>query len=147
MSDSGPGRWLLVAAAAVVVATIVAAVATMGLPSTQREIRLDERRVRDLQRIDTAVNGYANDHGSLPLDLATLTAQPGRRLAVADPVDASPYSYEPVDARTFRLCAVFITDTAEPPQAEDARVADEWLHGAGRQCFQRKLKKDRSKAD
>ena len=145
MSGGGPGRWLLVAAAVVVVATIVAAVATMGLPSTQREIRLDERRVRDLQRIVTAVNGYAEDHGSLPSDLATLAAQPGRRLAIADPVDASPYAYEPIDERTFRLCAVFTTDTAEPPQAEDARVADEWLHGTGRQCFQRKLKKDRSK--
>ena len=147
MSNSGPGRWLLVAAAVVVVATIVAAVATMGLPSTQRDIRLDERRVRDLQRIDTAVHGYAGSHGSLPPDLATLAAQPGRSLAIADPVDASAYTYEPIDERTFRLCAVFITDTAEPPQAEDARVADEWLHGAGRHCFQRKLKKDRSKED
>lgn len=147
MSQDGPGRWLLVAAAVVVVATIVAAVATMGLPSTQREIRLDERRVRDLQRIVTAVDGYAGDHGSLPPDLATLAARPGLRLAITDPVDASPYSYEPTGERTFRLCAVFSTDTAEPPQAEGARVADEWLHGAGRQCFQRKLKKDRSKQD
>ena len=147
MSEGGPGRWLLVAAAVVVVATIVAAVATMGLPSTQREIRLDERRVRDLQRIVTAVDAYAANHGSLPPDLATLAAQPGLRLAIADPVDASPYSYEPTGERTFRLCAVFSTDTAEPPQAGDARVADEWLHGAGRQCFPRKLKKDSSKQD
>lgn len=147
MSQEGPGRWLLVAAAVVVVATIVAAVATMGLPSTQREIRLDERRVRDLQRIVTAVHAHAGNHGSLPPDLATLAAQPGLRLAIADPVDASPYTYEPIDERTFRLCAVFTTDTAQPPQAEDARVADEWLHGSGRQCFQRKLRKDTSKQD
>lgn len=146
MSVSGPGRWLLVAAAVVVIATIVAAVTTMGLPSTQRDIRLDERRVHDLQRIVTALHAYAENHGSLPPDLATLAAQPGLNLAIADPVDASPYAYEPTGERTFRLCAVFITDTAEPPQAEDARVADEWLHGAGRQCFQRKLK-DRSKKD
>ena len=145
MSQEGPGRWLLVAAAVVVVATIVAAVATMGLPSTQRDIRMDERRVRDLQRIVTAVNGYAGNHGSLPPDLATLAAQPGLRLAIADPVDASPYSYEPIDQRTFRLCAMFTTDTAQPPQAEDAAVPDDWLHGIGRQCFQRKLTKGRSK--
>ena len=143
----GPGRWLLVAAAVVVVATIVAAVATMGLPSTQREIRLDERRVRDLQRIVTAVNGHAKNRGSLPPDIATLAAQPGVRLAISDPVDASPYTYEILNGRTFRLCAVFSTDTADPPQADDPGIADEWLHGAGRHCFLRKLKQDGSKQD
>lgn len=139
MSEGAIGRWLLVAAAVVVVATIIAAVATMGLPATQRDIGLDERRVRDLQRIVTAVHSHATAHGSLPQDLATLAAQPGRRLAMFDPGGA-PYTYEPAGERTFRVCAVFTTDTAQPPQAEDARVADEWLHGSGPQCFQRTLR-------
>lgn len=139
MSEAGIGRWLLVAAAVVVIATVIAAVATMGLPSTQRDIALDERRVHDLQRIATAVRSYAESSGELPPDLATLAAQPGRRLAIVDP-DGTAYSYGRTGDRTFRLCAVFVTDTAQPPQAEDVRVADEWLHGTGRQCFQRKLK-------
>lgn len=146
MSPDGPGRWLLVAAAVVVVGTIIAAIAAIGLPSTQRDVGLDERRVRDLQRIVAGVQSHADEHGSLPPDLATLAAQPGRRMSIADPVDASPYAYEPTGDRTFRLCANFVTDTAEPPQAEDVRIADEWLHGIGRRCFQRKLK-DRAKAD
>lgn len=139
MSEGAIGRRLLVAAAVVVVATLIAAVATMGLPSTQRDIGLDERRVRDLQRIVTAVHSHAGANGSLPPDLATLAAQPGRRLVIVDPGGA-PYTYEPTGERTFRLCAAFTTDTAEPPQAEDARIADEWLHGIGAQCFQRTLK-------
>lgn len=141
MSEARIGRWLLVAAAVVVVATMIAAVATMGLPSTQRDIGLDQRRMHDLQRIDTAVRSYAETNDSLPPDLATLAAQPGRRLSTLDPGGVA-YGYESTGAQTFRLCAEFITDTAQPPQAEDAPVADEWLHGTGRQCFQRKLKQN-----
>jgi hypothetical protein len=143
VSEAGIGRWLLVAAAVVVIATVIAAVATMGLPSTQRDIGLDERRVHDLQRISTSVRSYAETSGALAPDLATVAAQPGHRLAIIDPGGA-PYSYERSGDRTFRLCAVFVTDTAQPPQAEDVRIADEWLHGTGRQCFQRRLKQDPS---
>jgi len=140
MSVGSGGRWLAVAAGVVVVATVVAAIVVMGSPSVQRAAKLDNRRVRDLDRIVDVIGHYVEREHSLPPDLATLAREPGRRLAIADPVDGSPYAYEITGARTFRLCAVFTTDTARAPEGSERWRGEEWNHGTGRQCFDRKVK-------
>lgn len=48
----------------------------------------------------------------LPVDLASLSREPGRRLSIADPATDLPYVYEITGDRDYRLCAVFTTDTA-----------------------------------
>jgi hypothetical protein len=144
MSVGSGGRWLAVAAGAVVVATVVAAIVVMGSPSAQRAAKLDSRRVRDLDRIVDVIGHYVERERSLPPDLATLAREPGRRLAIVDPVDGSPYAYEITGARTFRLCAVFATDTAKSHEGSERWRGDEWHHGTGRQCFDRKVKEDRA---
>ena len=138
MSEGTIGRWLLIVAGIVVVATIVAGIAVMGPPSVQRDEHLDQRRVRDLSRIVDGVGSYVKRHESLPPDLDTLARQPGWRLSIVDPVDGSPYTYEVIGDRTFRLCAVFATDTATPRDDDGSWMEDQWRHGAGRQCFDRK---------
>lgn len=132
------GRWLALVAGVVVVATVAAAIAVMGPPWTQREARFDRRRVEDLERIVDAIARYAETHDALPPDLATLARQPGLRLAIADPKNQAPYAYEVTGARSYRLCATFATDTA----AERAGfwTHEDWSHGAGRQCFDRRRK-------
>lgn len=142
MSEGSAGRWLLVAAGIVVVATIAAGIAVMGGPSQQRDRRIDERRVRDLDRIVDAVGKYVEDRGSLPPTLDALAGQPGRRLSIADPVDGAPYAYRIVGDRAFRLCADFVTDTSTTPDMAEPGPGDrdEWLHGAGRQCFERTVR-------
>lgn len=139
MSESAIGRWLAVAAGVVVLATIIAAIATMGSPSTQRDIRMDERRVGDLERIARAVERYQHRHDVLPPDLATLASEPGQNLAIFDPVDGAAYGYEVTDDDRYRLCAEFITDTGQLPGNGRPMVGEDWLHGRGRQCFDRKL--------
>lgn len=139
MSAAPLGRWLLIAAALVIAATVAAAIAVMGSPSAQREARLDQRRVRDLDRIADAVREHARRHGQPPADLAMLARQPGVRLAIADPVSAAPYAYRVDDARSFRLCARFGTDTAATTDEEQRWIDRRWLHGAGEQCFDLKV--------
>jgi hypothetical protein len=138
MNEGTIGRWVLVAAGIVVIATIVAAISVMGLPSAQRDQQLDQRRVQDLRRIVEAVDSYVATRRSLPPNLQALASQPGRSLSIVDPVDGSPYAYEVIDARAFRLCAAFATDTAAYRQDDGPWLEDRWLHGAGRQCFDRK---------
>ena len=135
------GRWLVIAASMVVIATVVAAIVVMGSPSAQRESRLDERRVRDLDRIAGAVRNHAEQHGALPADLATLAKRPGQRISFVDPKDGSPYAYEVTGARNFRLCAVFATDTATTPANLEFEPGDDWIHGVGRHCFDRNARK------
>lgn len=138
MSEGKVGRWLAIVASLVVVATVVAAIAVMGSPSAQREAKLDHKRIRDLDRIVNAASSYVEHERSLPGDLATLAGQSGLRLSIVDPGDGSPYTYEVTGDRTFRLCAVFATDTART--AAEPWVGDKWSHGSGRQCFDRKTK-------
>lgn len=139
-TESMLGRWLVIAASVVVVTTVIAAILVMGSPSTQRELRLDQKRVGDLGRIANAVRNHAERHGALPKDLTTLASQPGRWISFVDPKDGSPYAYEVTGARTFRLCAVFATDTAKTENA-GFESGDDWIHGIGRQCFDLRAKK------
>lgn len=140
MSADGAGRRLLIVAGAVVIAVVAVAIAVMGSPSAQRKAKLDDRRVHDLQRIVDAVDRYYEHHDALPPDLATLAAQPGLRLAIADPVDGTPYDYEIAGGRGFRLCATFTTDTADiRPRMRPWSPA--WNHDAGRGCFDRRAGK------
>ncbi|WP_196778836.1 DUF5671 domain-containing protein [Lysobacter silvisoli] len=133
------GRGLLIATAAIIVATVVAAIATTGGPAAQRAMRLDQRRVEDLTRIGYAVTHYYNQHQRLPSDLRTLAAQPGMKLSIVDPVTRAPYGYQAGEGKQYRVCASFTTDTA---QAEDTRYGlnDDWLHDVGEQCFEREVK-------
>jgi len=133
------GRWLAIAASAIVVATVAIAIVVMGSPSAQREAKLDSRRIDDLVHIVRVIGNYVEAHGALPPDLATLARQPGQRLSITDPVDGTPYGYEATGERTFRLCAVFASDTARIPAAGGRWSADEWNHDVGPQCFERKV--------
>jgi len=164
MSIAQPGRLLIAIAAMVILATVVAAVVVMESPQTQRERRIDARRVADLTQIEDAIDRYYQEHGALPRDLATLAAKPGQRLSVVDPETGRGYRYE-IDgaridgasisgagingagingaginktrmdeARAYRLCAEFTTDTATQRVDWDD---PQWAHGAGMTCFRR----------
>lgn len=133
-----PGRLLAIVASVAVATTIAVALLTLGSPSQQRQVRLDQRRVEDLQRIDRLAALYWRSHGTLPADLSTLASQPGQRLAITDPVDAAPYAYAVTGTRRFRLCAVFATDTAH--RAGPEPLGEEWNHGIGRHCFDRSVR-------
>ncbi len=131
------GRRLAIAASVVVLATVVASVWVTGSPSAQREARLDERRVGDLDNIKDAIRSYTQEHGVLPANMVALKSQPGIRLSIADPVTGAPYEYVATGARTYQLCARFTTDTAlQMPNDYQSRDAH-WAHGIGRQCFER----------
>jgi type II secretory pathway pseudopilin PulG len=131
------GRRLAIAASVVVLATVVASVWVTGSPSAQREARLDERRVGDLDNIKDAIRSYTQEHDALPADLAELKTQPGIRLSIADPVTAAPYEYVATGARTYQLCARFTTDTAQQMPNDYQSRDVHWAHGIGRQCFDR----------
>jgi hypothetical protein len=142
MSTGNAGRWLAIAASVVVVATVVAAMLVMGSPASQRESRMDRKREQDMERIAMVIDLRAKTGQRLPVDLASLAREPGRRLSIADPATEAPYAYQVTGDRSYRLCAVFTTDTAQ--ESRKAWIDQDWLHGKGRHCFDRKVdaKKD-----
>ncbi|HRN63041.1 MAG TPA: hypothetical protein PK743_09295 [Luteimonas sp.] len=136
------GRMLLILAAVAVAATVAAAVAVIGLPDEQRIAQLDARRVQDLQRIEAAIDGYARQRDALPGTLDELPGGTDRLLALADPDTGAAYGYEVVDARRYRLCADFSTDSRSAGLRADASVIEGWRHPAGRHCFERRRPAD-----
>lgn len=131
------GKWLAIGGTLLAVVAIVLAVRLMGSPMAQRQARIDENRVRDLDMIVDATRGFARAHKALPAQLEELNRQPGAVERIRDPETQVPYEYTRIDANTFRLCAVFTTDTAQqPPEGFPANVPG-WKHGKGRTCFER----------
>jgi hypothetical protein len=118
--------------AGVVITTVMAAVAAglmfTGSPARQRLLRLDERRVADLNRLNWAVTSYLQERSELPADLEDLV---GRSLDVLplDPSTGAPYEYAARPPAAFELCAVFSLPSV------DTSPNDFWFHDAGRRCF------------
>lgn len=133
MSRRGTGFWLMAAAAAVIVATIVASVVVMGTPAVQRARKLDAQRVMQLQMVEQQVRAYQRRNGGLP---AALDQALGMDLAIADPQTGSPYEYTATATDRFRLCATFARATADDDRGRPAPYDDlSWRHPAGRHCF------------
>ena len=133
---------LIATVSVVVVASVIGSAYVLGSPEHQRQRRLDERRVRDLGTITNTISSYAAIHDALPPDLATLGNEPGQRRAPVDPDSGIAYEYFVQGAESYQLCAVFAM--ASPDRQETSTFSEmgreDWTHGPGRQCFQRKQK-------
>ena len=130
------GRGLAIAGAIGALLAVGAGLWVIGSPATQRAVRLDERRLDDLDRIAESVQYRWEADDALPPDLATLAARPGSTMPTKDPDTGQAYEYVVVDAHRFRLCAVFATDTAEYGVRRRAADRD---HGRGRHCFDHRV--------
>ena len=113
---------------ALVVLIIIFGFLQLGAPSTQRLVRADNRRVRELFQLSNAIDNYWTAHRSqLP---SSLDAFHGATLA--DPVSHAPYQYLPGQGSQYQLCATFAlsSDAVQNTSAPDA-----WAHPAGHHCF------------
>ena len=133
------GRGLLIGGAVVVAATVALSIAVIGTPAQQRESRLDARRVNDLGRIEQEIERYRKREQGLPTDLATLQEAAEDALVIADPQTGVAYRYEVVGDREYRLCATFVTDSANFARRAEPWTAARWDHPAGAHCYRRKL--------
>lgn len=128
------------AASALAVATLVWGLVLAGSPAAERLRKLDERRVEDLQAIESAVEriclgreGATGEERELkrpvPGTLREIVADaPGRRPSLVDPASGRNYEYTVTGESTYRLCAIF-------DQARDVPEDARWNHGVGRRCF------------
>lgn len=91
-ANSALGRPLAIAASIVVLATIVTSLWVNGSPSAQREARLDERRIRDLDNIMDVIRAHSRETGALPANLGVLAGKPGISLAIVDPISGASAS-------------------------------------------------------
>src|SRR3989338_3079737 len=122
-----------------------------GSPMENRNIRYDEIRLRDLDRITTAVNSYAQDNYRLPVTINQLlgnrpkTGLPYLKKEPKDPKSKVNYSYRIVTTTSYELCAVFDTSSESIQQRKtgisenlsdySSYYGEDKSHPKGRYCF------------
>ena len=133
------GRLLITGAIAAVVAAVIAGIVAVGPPSRARERKLDALRVEDLAALERLIANFARVHSSLPQDLASLANEPGYSIPRSDPESGRPYEYQVLSSDHYRLCARFATRSTRETQETNYPTGDTWSHGAGDQCFNRRV--------
>lgn len=134
------------AVALLVVLTIGSGFVIIGSPQTQRQYRLDEQRLQDLQGIQSQVVYYWQQKGSLPATLGDLRDSLSYYSIPMDPVTKQPYTYKNTGLLSFSLCATFGAQSQVGPNdlqpvysAPAGRGSENWQHGAGETCFDRSI--------
>ncbi len=152
----------------IVITAVSYSFAILGSPMKQRSLRLDDRRVNDLQTIQYQVINFWQQKEKLPATLSEL-ADPisGWSLPVEPEFEkGKTYEYAVKGSLQFELCATFSQPIPKgwreysygggiPPMMpyyeKDAAVSypypgggtnESWSHEAGRTCFLRTIDKD-----
>lgn len=132
---------------AIVAVAVVGGFFVVGSPFAERARRFDERRVQDLETIQWQVVSYWQRKGKLPAEMDTLRDEISGFVPPRDPENDVAYEYRTLDPKhlTFELCATFgaagRSAASAAPQSVPLGPAtpENWVHGAGRVCFERTI--------
>lgn len=146
-------RWFSYGVIAFVAVVAVAGVVLVGFPNDERARRFDERRVSDLQQIQSQIVEYWQRSGRLPTALSELAPLGAQYFIPTDPETGESYRYEPAKpgtrvnaSTTYFLCATFALEyyaadnragAPRSPSFSTQRFREEWDHAAGSDCFER----------
>jgi len=122
--------------------TVVYGFTQIETPAVERQASIDQQQINDLQLIQWRIQDYLSSTDRLPESLVTLEGT----LPQA-PSERTAYEYRVTD-EGFALCATFQTESFNDmfprsfvPQTSEAIIInpDNWLHGIGLVCFERKV--------
>jgi hypothetical protein len=122
-------RIAVVGSIAAVAAAVVAGLVIAGSPAEQRLLRLDERRVSELQELARRAEDRWESDGRLPDTAGELVDGQFLTRLPTDPATSEAYEYRITGPRQFEVCATF--DRASRPDL----AGDFWFHEAGPRCF------------
>jgi hypothetical protein len=137
----------------VVLAAVIAGFFIAGSPGKERVRRFDDRRVQDLQFLQSEIVNYWVNKERLPESFAVLRDDIRGVGIPRDPETASEYEYRVVAGETFALCAAFTlpsvseTSVSKPAYPRTSYpyypyAGENWEHGAGKICFERTIDKE-----
>ena len=126
----------------VVAGAVAAGFFIIGSPQEQRLRRFDERRVQDLQIIQSEIIHYRQLKERLPETLEALRDDIRGFAPPRDPKNGEPYEYAPTGPLSFSLCAVFDVSAESPSPGGPYYETQNWNHDAGSFCFDRTIDKD-----
>ena len=157
--------WTAIKSSIIVLAVVVWSFTVIGTPWKQRDLRLDDKRIQDLQSIQYQVINYWQQKERLPEKLSDLSNPLSGYSLPIDPQfeKGKTYEYAVKAPLTFELCADFSLpipkgwreyegyggvmpmmsrDVAESSFPVSGGANQSWEHGVGRTCFERTIDKD-----
>jgi uncharacterized membrane protein YjfL (UPF0719 family) len=144
-------------ATVVVFIILVSGFFLVGSPLKQREIRMDEQRIADLQNLQGSIVTYWQYKDELPSSLGVLQNDLTGFIPAKDPETNQDYEYKILGPLQFQLCATFLHPNPYRDQKEYyepipyptsyvegyyAPSYQVWDHGAGLTCFERTIDPD-----
>lgn len=142
-------KQIAIVVSVIVLVSVISGIILIGTPSKQRDLANDRQRVSDLQRIQFNITDFYQDKASLPKNLEELK-DPLRSIVVPkDPETQESYKYEVIKPLTFKICAVFKTDSKDlesngtNPMYPKFLGEEDFVHKAEETCFERTIDKDR----
>lgn len=133
--------------ATIILGSVAGGFFIIGSPVTQRSLRMDEKRVQDLQSIQSQIMNQWTAKGSIPGDLVSLNDPIYGFVTPTDPVTHAAYGYQKTGDHAFELCADFEKDSLNssnpnrtvPAMYPQGGGMDYWTHGVGHTCFTRTI--------
>ena len=136
--SSGPKQIAIISGVAVLI-TVAIGFWLVGTPSMQRDRKLDERRISDLQMLESYVTSFWQNNKQLPKLLSDLKFDNLPK----DPQTGIQYDYIVTGDLSYQLCADFklISQVTNDkiPQVYPSFYPENWDHKSGRVCFNRTI--------
>lgn len=134
----------------IVFVSVVAGFFIVGSPQKERMRRFDEKRIQDLQFLQSEILNYWLNKGNLPLTIEDLSDDIRGVVIPKDPESGSNYEYTRKTDEIFILCADFILSSFIRSESNlkprfpvgISYEQQNWEHGVGRTCFERKIDKE-----
>jgi hypothetical protein len=131
-------------AALIVILSVGFGFSVLGSPRTQRLMRIDENKIRDLEQVQNQITNYWSQKGRLPQTLSELNDSIGGFETPKDPDTNADYVYQKTAVAGFKLCTTFNTDnmsdTDSPyPYSYYGIRNSNWKHSKGNVCFDRTI--------
>ncbi|MDP3934630.1 MAG: DUF5671 domain-containing protein [Candidatus Giovannonibacteria bacterium] len=157
-SQGGPHKIFAYSVSAIMLVAIVGGFFLVGSPKEERARKFDDQRVQHLQLIQSEIINYWIKKAVLPKTLEELN-DPIRGVVIPkdpEPETGAAYIYEIKDKENFKLCAAFNMPSLDQLSANTPKRAipavyppeniyygnENWAHGSGQICFDRKIDKD-----
>ncbi|MBI2121032.1 MAG: hypothetical protein HYT94_05410 [Parcubacteria group bacterium] len=139
--------WIVSAA---VLGSVITSFFLVGSPAHQRDVRMDNKRINDLQMLQSQTINYWQQKEKLPTSLADLEDSISGFVPPVDPETGAAYEYIMKDSLVFDLCATFKTESVGtdttgryskplPIGFSGDPYSENWSHSAGRACFTRTI--------
>lgn len=135
-----------VVAVVVILTSIILGFMVIGSPASQRDRRMDNQRISDLQGLQWQIVNYYQQKETLPTTLTELEDPISGFRVPTDPETRASYKYTKTGNLAFDLCATFaLVSTATQPGYDYSmaypvgRMGESWAHETGEECFKRTI--------